>query len=100
MPKTSPKHLIPTTKNVKTVTDMRERPLELIDSVKDSGPTYIFHHSEPKMIMLSTKEYHALLERIDDLEEQLLAVRLHNEALTTPVEDLIPLDKIIEEFGK
>ena len=58
--------IIPTEKNIKTVTDLRERTLELLRQTKTSGPTIIFHHSKPMAIMLSIDEYSNMSEMIED----------------------------------
>lgn len=98
MSQKSPKYLIPTDKNVKTVTDMREKPIEMITGVKEDGPVYIFHHSKPKAIMLSTEEYQALLDEIEDLEDALYAQSIEKEVLATPTEDLIPSEDLIKKY--
>lgn len=58
--------LIPTEKNIKTVTDLRERTLELLRKTKSSGPTIIFYHSKPMAVMLSIDEYSNMAEMLED----------------------------------
>lgn len=58
--------IIPTAKNIKTVTDLRERTLQLLRQTKNSGPTIIFHHSKPMAIMLSIDEYSNMTEMLED----------------------------------
>ena len=58
--------IIPNEKNIKTVTDLRERTLELLRQTKISGPTIIFHHSKPMAIMLSLDEYSNMTEMLED----------------------------------
>ena len=94
------KNLIPTTKNVKTVTDMRENAVQLLNQLKNEGPTYILHQSKPKAVMLSIQECEKILERIEDLEDELVASTLHEEALNTPLEDLIALEDLQKKYLK
>lgn len=69
--------MIPTAQNVKTITDLRERALELLDQVKKtSEPVYVFHRSKPKAVILSIEEFSKLKELIEDLEDSILARRL------------------------
>ena len=57
---------IPTAENTKTITDLREKAVELLAQIKRSGPAFIFHHSEPKAVMLSIEEYANLMEMLED----------------------------------
>ena len=69
--------MIPTAQNVKTITDLRERALELLDQVKKSAePVYVFHRSKPKAVILSIEEFSKLKELIEDLEDSILARKL------------------------
>lgn len=58
--------IIPTEKNIKTVTDLREKTLELLRQTKSGGPTIIFHHSKPMAVMLSIDEYTNMAEMLED----------------------------------
>lgn len=58
--------IIPTAQNTKTITDLREKALELLKQVGKSGPTFILHRSKPKAVMLSIDEYVNLLEMLED----------------------------------
>ncbi len=60
------KMIIPTVQNTRTITDLREKALELLHQVNKSGPTFIFHRSKPKAVMLSIDEYAFLLEMLED----------------------------------
>lgn len=62
--------LIPTINNTKTITDLREDALGVLRQLRKSGPTYIFHRSEPRAVMLSIEEY----KRIADILEKAEAV--------------------------
>jgi len=89
---------LPTNKNVKTITDLREDALGVLKDLKKEDLLYIFHRSEPQGIMLSNDQYARLIERIEDLEDELFAQKAHEETLNTPEEELIPLDQILKEF--
>lgn len=71
--------LIPTSQNIKTITDMRENALKLLDEVNDHGLVYIFHHSDPKAVMLSLDEFTRLQELMEDHLDEMEAVKLTQE---------------------
>ena len=85
--------LIPTSKNVKTITDMREDALGLLNLVKKNGVTYIFHCSEPKAVMLDIDEFVRIQELLEDYFDEMEAQKLAKE----PVGKLIPEEDIIKE---
>lgn len=86
--------LIPTSKNVKTITDMREDALGLLNLVKKNGVTYIFHRSEPKAVMLDIDEFVRIQELLEDYFDEMEAQKLAKE----PVGKLIPEEDIIKEY--
>jgi len=61
--------LIPTTKNVKTITDMREDALGLLNSVQKNGLAYIFHRSQPKAVLMNIEDFISLQNALEDLED-------------------------------
>ena len=61
--------LIPTVQNVKTITDMREDALNLLNEVDENGLAYIFHRSEPKAVILSIKDFIFLQEALENLQD-------------------------------
>lgn len=65
--------LIPTAQNSKTVTDLRERAIELLEHLNKTGPTIIFHRSKPKAVMLSMDEYKSLMDKVEDYIDALSA---------------------------
>ena len=85
--------LIPTTKNVKTITDMREDALGLLDSVQKNGLAYIFHRSQPKAVLLNIEDFVSLQNALEDLEDLKDAQALKKE----PRGKGIPLAKILAE---
>ena len=63
--------LIPTKTNVKTITDMRENALGLLKSVEKGSPTYIFHRSKPKAVLLGIDDFVKIQELIENyLDEE------------------------------
>ena len=69
--------MIPSPYNIKTITDMRERALELLNQVEESRePVFLFHRSKPKAVVLSLKEFKEMTELIEALEDSLLAKKL------------------------
>ena len=71
--------LIPTVKNTRTITDLREKALEMLEQTKKVGPTFIFHHSKPKAVMLSIEEYSNMVEMLEDYFDTLKAKTLEEE---------------------
>lgn len=59
--------LIPTVENTKTISDLRERPVELLKTLGLSyGPLYIFYRSKPNAVMISVAAYQKLLDLAED----------------------------------
>ncbi len=86
--------LIPTSKNVKTITDMREDALGLLEQVKKNGVTYIFNRSQPKVVMIDIDEFVRMQELLEDYFDEIEAQKLAKE----PVGKLIPEEDIIKEY--
>ena len=86
--------LIPTSKNVKTITDMREDALGLLKQVKKNGVTYIFHRSEPKAVMMDIDDFDKLQEMLEDHKDELDAIELEKE----PRGKGIPIEEIMKEY--
>lgn len=87
--------LIPTAKNTKTITDMREDALGVLKDVEKIGITYIFHHSKPKVVMLPVETFVRLNEILEDyFEEQEL-----QKILAKPVKLGKSLAEINKEYG-
>lgn len=86
--------LIPTSKNVKTITDMREDALGLLEQVKKNGVTYIFNRSEPKAVMMDIDEFDKLQELLEDHQDEIDAIKLEKE----PRGKGIPIEEIMKEY--
>lgn len=73
--------MIPTFSNTKTITDLRERALDLLDQVeKTDEPVFVFHHSKPRAVIMSIEEFSKLKELIEDLEDSIFARNLETKA--------------------
>lgn len=86
--------LIPTSQNVKTITDMREKALDLLDLVEKKGLAYIFHRSKPKAVMLDIDEFVRIQELLEDYFDEQEAKKLAKE----PIGKKIPLKTIIHKY--
>jgi hypothetical protein len=87
--------LIPTTKNVKTITDMREDALGLLELVQKNGLAYIFHRSQPKAVLMNIDDFVALQSAAEDLEDYLDVQELKKE----PRGKGIPLEEVVKKYG-
>lgn len=87
--------IIPTSKNTKTITDLREKAVELLEQTKKSGPTFIFHHSKPKAVMLSIEEYSTLMEMLEDYFDSLKAQEMEEN----PEKGGISLEQLTKKYN-
>ena len=71
--------LIPTQKNTKSVTDLREDTLNLLNDVRKFGHLYIFHRSSPKAVILSLDEFVKIQEMLEDYMDEKDAMKLSRE---------------------
>lgn len=88
--------LIPTSQNIKTITDMRERASELLRDINSMGLIYLFQHSDPKAVMLSMDEFTRMQELIQDHLDEMEAKKLIKEKRGAG----IPLKVIISKYTK
>lgn len=86
--------IIPTIKNTKTITDLRENAVEMLEQARKIGPTFIFHHSKPKAVMLSIEEYSNMMEMLEDYFDALKAKELEEEG----EKGGISLDQLIKKY--
>ena len=86
--------LIPTTQNVKTITDMREDALGLLDTVNKQGLAYIFHRSKPKAVLLNIDEFIILQKATEDLEDYIVVQNLKKE----PIGEKVPFETVLKEY--
>lgn len=72
--------LMPTLQNTKTISDLRERPVELLKTLGASyGPLYIFYRSRPNAVMISLEAYQKLLDLAEDHLDSLKAEEYEKE---------------------
>lgn len=89
------KMIIPTAQNTKTVTDLREKAVEMLNQAKKVGPTFILHRSRPKAVMLSIEEYANMMEMLEDYFDTLKAKELEDER----AKGGISLDQLIKKYN-
>ena len=90
--------MIPTAKNVRTITDMRERALRLLREVKEvKGPLFIFHRSQPKAVLLGIEEYEKMRDWVEDYFDSLKAQEY--EKIDKSKVKWISFEKLKSELG-
>lgn len=87
--------IIPTAKNTKTITDLREKAVELLNQAKKLGPTFILHRNKPKAVMLSIEEYSNMMEMLEDYFDAIKAKELEEEG----EKGGIGLDQLIKKYN-
>lgn len=88
--------LIPTVNNTRNITDFRNDPDSILDTIKGrSEPLYLLRGSTPKAVILDIEEYIRLREYLEDYEDSLVAMELERN----PEEDGITFDKLIEKYN-
>lgn len=66
--------MIPSAKNIKTISDMRENARKLLKEVQTSyGPLFILYRSKPQAVLLSLEEYQKLADFAEDYQDSLKA---------------------------
>jgi len=89
--------LIPTEDHIKTITDMRENALALLQSVqKRQEPIIVFHRNSPKAVLLSVKYFNQLMELLENYVDGEIAREL--EKKPKDKKDYIPFQKAIKEL--
>lgn len=89
--------IIPTQNNIKTITDMRENALGLLEGVrKKDEPTIIFNRANPMAVLLSVKRYNRLMDLLEDYLDGELARELEQQPKKKS--DYIPLGKITKKL--
>lgn len=87
--------VILTAKNTKTITDLRENALGMLEQTKKLGPTFILHRSKPKAVMLSIEEYSNMIEMLEDYFDSIKAKELEE----VPEKGGISLDQLIKKYS-
>ncbi|MBU0569385.1 type II toxin-antitoxin system Phd/YefM family antitoxin [Patescibacteria group bacterium] len=93
--------MIPTASDIKTVTDLRENTLALLDGIqKKKRPTIVMHRNSPRAVFLSVKFYNKLVGMLEDSKEELEAIELEREADQAKNKDLISIKKLLKNHKK
>lgn len=71
--------LLLTSRNTKTITDLREDALGVLSDVDKLGLVYLFQHSDPRAVVLSLKEFARLCEMAEDRMDERDAAELSLE---------------------
>ena len=83
-------------RNIKTVTDLREQTIKILNSLqKRSEPFVVFHRSDPKAVLLSLEAYQKLADLLEDYLDEELALEIEKQ----PRKKGIPLGKATKELG-
>jgi len=86
---------IPTSKNTKTITDMRENALDVVKSAKKNGFVYVFYKSKPKAVLVDIDEFVNMNDLLEDYFDKKEAIKLSKEKRG----DGITLDEIKKKYG-
>lgn len=86
--------LVPTPQNTKTVTDMREDAIGVLEAVKKLGLVYVFQHSSPKAVVLSVEEFKRIMDMIEDYQDASEAEAILKDKKTK----FIPLDQAWKKY--
>ena len=58
---------LPTQNQIKTVTDIRENTISVLNAAKKSNkPLVIMHRNSPQAVLLSIKRYNQLMDLLED----------------------------------
>jgi prevent-host-death family protein len=83
-------------KNIATVTDLRERTIEVLEEVKKSEePVVVFKRNKPQAVIINIKKFDEILDRLEDLYDNYLADKVAKE----PVKKKIPIEEVAKEWG-
>ena len=88
--------LIPTSKNTKTVTDLRENTINLLRDADQQGHLYIFQRSNPKAVLMSMREFERINHLLEDRKDERDAFQLGKE----PRGKGIPLKTVMKKYSK
>ena len=79
--------------NTVSITDFnRGKAGSIFKDTKKHGPIYVFKNNKPVAVVLSVKEFQSMKNKIEDLEDFILAAdHLYN---SKPTDKVIPFEKI------
>jgi len=85
--------LLPLPKNTKTITDLREDALNILNQIDEQKLFYIFYRSKPKAVLIDINEFSNIQELLEDYLDTKKAELLKKE----PRGKGIPLSKIKQD---
>lgn len=92
--------LIPTDKNISSISDIRENTLGVLEQVeKQSQPMIVMHRNSPRAVLLSVQRYNQLMGLLEDYLDEELAIALERKAKNSSKKDYIPMAKLHRELG-
>jgi len=92
--------IVPTDKDISTITDMREKTLKILQMVQNKKkPTIIMYRNSPKAILLSVKRYNQLMDMLEDYLDEDLALELEQKAKKAKKSDYIPMQKVFKDLN-
>lgn len=92
--------LIPTNKNISSISDIRENTLGVLNQVeKLSQPMIVMHRNSPRAVLLSVQRYNQLMGLLEDYLDEELAVELEKKAKNSSKKDYIRMAKLHRELG-
>ena len=72
--------MIPTARNIKTISDLRENATALLKQVQNLyEPLFILYRSKPQAVLLSLEEYQKLADMAEDYIDSLKAQEFEKE---------------------
>lgn len=82
--------LIPTAENTKTLTDIRENTLQVLDEVNRQGFIYLFQRSDPRAVVMSIEKFRQVIEATEDSqdEREVLELALQKRGRLIPLKNI------------
>lgn len=79
-----------------TIADLRARIADVLTTLE--GPLYVTQRGEPRAVLLSSDDYHALIEQLEYLYDSLEAALGHERMLQG--EKARPLDEVLRDLAR
>ena len=86
--------LIPNSTNTKTITDLREDALGVLNALEKDKLIYVNYKSKPRAVVLDVDQFIQLMEELEDLRDQVDAKLLAQESRGKGV----PLDEVKRKY--
>lgn len=83
-------------KTIRTISDLRENPLEVLEAARKLGePIYLFYRSKPKSVVLDLGQFNQFLELLEDYHD---AAKI-KETLEDSQTEFEPFEKFWKKAG-